>query len=154
MSDSPDTCPFCALPAARVVDANALAVAIEDAFPVTPGHTLVVPRRHVASVFDLTPDEVAAVMELLARAKARLDGLSRPDGYNVGVNVGRDAGRMVMHAHVHLIPRRAGDVANPRGGVRNVIRGKGDYSLSESDGSADSSGAAATEGNGRGRTVS
>jgi diadenosine tetraphosphate (Ap4A) HIT family hydrolase len=127
MSDSPDACPFCALPATRIVDANELAVAVEDAFPVAPGHTLVIPRRHVASAFDLTPGEVAAVMELLVRAKARLDGLLRPDGYNVGVNVGRDAGQTVMHAHVHLIPRRVGDVPNPRGGVRNVIPGKGDY---------------------------
>jgi diadenosine tetraphosphate (Ap4A) HIT family hydrolase len=127
MSDSTDACPFCALPPTRVADANALAVAVEDAFPVASGHTLVVPRRHVASVFDLTTDEVAAVMELLVRAKARLDGLYLPDGYNVGVNVGRDAGQTVMHAHVHLIPRRGGDVSNPRGGVRNVIPGKGDY---------------------------
>lgn len=66
-------------------------------------------------------------MELLARAKARLDRLHRPGGYNVGVNVGRDARQTVMHAHAHLIPRRAGDAANPRGGVRNVIPGKGDY---------------------------
>jgi diadenosine tetraphosphate (Ap4A) HIT family hydrolase len=128
MTDSPtDACPFCTLPAARVIDANELAVVIEDAFPVGLGHALVVSRRHVESVFDLTPAEAAAVLELLGRAKARLDARDRPDGYNVGVNVGPAAGQTVMHVHVHLIPRRTGDVPAPRGGVRNVIPGKGDY---------------------------
>lgn len=128
MSDSPtEPCSFCAIPAARVIDSNDLAFAIEDAFPVASGHTLIISRRHVDSFFDLTPDEVAALMELLGRAKARLDAISGPDGYNVGVNVGRAAGQTVMHVHVHLIPRRAGDVAEPRGGIRHVIPGKGTY---------------------------
>jgi diadenosine tetraphosphate (Ap4A) HIT family hydrolase len=128
MSDSPhDACPFCALPVGRVIDSNELALVIEDAFPVSPGHTLIVSRRHVESFFDLTPDEVAAVMELLQRARARLDERHKPDGYNVGVNVGRDAGQTVMHVHVHLIPRYSGDVPSPRGGIRNVMPGKGDY---------------------------
>ena len=130
MSDSLNsTCPFCALPAGRVIDSNELAVVIEDAFPVSPGHTLVVSRRHVESFFDLTADEVAAVMELLSRAKARLDERDHPDGYNVGVNVGSAAGQTVMHVHVHLIPRYTGDVPEPRGGIRNVIPGQGDYTI-------------------------
>jgi diadenosine tetraphosphate (Ap4A) HIT family hydrolase len=131
MSDSStDPCPFCAIPAARVIDSNGRAFAVEDAFPVAPGHTLIVSRRHVESFFDLSPDEVAAVMELLGRAKARLDASSGPDGYNVGVNVGRAAGQTVMHVHVHLIPRLAGDVPEPRGGIRHVIPGKGAYPVS------------------------
>jgi diadenosine tetraphosphate (Ap4A) HIT family hydrolase len=130
MSDSPtDPCPFCAIPPGRVIDSNDLAFAVGDAFPVAPGHTLIISRRHVESFFDLTPDEVAAVMALLGRAKIRLDAINGPDGYNVGVNVGRAAGQTVMHVHVHLIPRRAGDVADPRGGIRHVIPGKGDYPL-------------------------
>jgi diadenosine tetraphosphate (Ap4A) HIT family hydrolase len=130
MSDSPaDLCPFCTIPAARVIDSNDLAFAVEDAFPVSPGHTLIISRRHVGSIFDLAPEEVVAVMELLGRAKARLDKRDHPDGYNVGVNVGRDAGQTVMHVHVHLIPRCTGDVPAPRGGVRNVIPGKGEYTV-------------------------
>jgi diadenosine tetraphosphate (Ap4A) HIT family hydrolase len=128
MSDSRnDPCPFCAIPAARVIDSNDLAFAVEDAFPVAPGHTLIIVRRHVESFFALTPEEVAAVMELLGRAKGRLDASSGPDGYNIGVNVGRAAGQTVMHVHVHLIPRHVGDVADPRGGIRHVIPGKGGY---------------------------
>ncbi len=128
MSDSSNNaCPFCALLAGRVIDSNDLALVIEDAFPVSHGHTLVVSRRHVESFFDLSSDELAAVADLLRRAKARLDERDHPDGYNVGINVGRDAGQTVMHVHVHLIPRYGGDVPAPRGGVRNVIPGKGDY---------------------------
>ncbi len=115
------------MPETRVIDSNDLAFAIEDAFPVSPGHALIVSRRHVESFFDLTVDEVAAIVALLHRAKARLDERDHPGGYNVGINIGRDAGQSVMHVHVHLIPRYAGDVAMPEGGVRNVIPGKGPY---------------------------
>jgi diadenosine tetraphosphate (Ap4A) HIT family hydrolase len=124
---SKNECPFCTSATARVIDSNDLAFAIEDAFPVSPGHTLVVPRRHVDCFFELNVEEVAAIRALLHRAKARLDDRDRPTGYNIGINIGRDAGQTVMHVHVHLIPRRAGDVAQPEGGVRNVIPGRGPY---------------------------
>ena len=120
-------CPFCTVPAGRVIDANDLAFTIEDAFPVSRGHTLIVSRRHVESFFDLNADEVAAIVALLHRAKTRLDERERPGGYNVGVNIGPDAGQTVMHVHVHVIPRYPGDVADPTGGVRNVIPGMGRY---------------------------
>jgi diadenosine tetraphosphate (Ap4A) HIT family hydrolase len=128
MSDSrPNDCPFCRLPPERALESNKHALAIADAFPVSPGHTLVVLRRHSASFFELTDEELAAVYDLLKRMKNYLDSSLRPAGYNIGVNVGEAAGQTVMHLHVHLIPRFAGDLADPRGGVRNVIPGKGPY---------------------------
>jgi diadenosine tetraphosphate (Ap4A) HIT family hydrolase len=126
----PSDCPFCRLPAERILESNAYALAVADAFPVTPGHTLIIPRRHATSFFELTTDEVLAVHELLCQGKNRLDRTSNPDGYNIGVNVGVTAGQTVMHVHVHLIPRYQGDVDDPRGGVRNVIPGCGRYPLS------------------------
>ena len=129
MSDSSiNDCPFCHIPAERVIASNDLAFTMEDAFPVSPGHTLIVSRRHAESFFGLTVEEVAAIMALLHQAKARLDEHDHPDGYNVGINIGREAGQTVMHVHVHLIPRHAGDVVKPEGGVRNVIPGRGKYS--------------------------
>jgi len=115
------------MPETRVIDSNDLAFTVEDAFPVSPGHALIVSRRHVESFFELNVDEITAIMALLHSAKARLDESDRPSGYNVGINIGQDAGQTVTHVHVHLIPRHAGDVAKPEGGVRNVIPGKGSY---------------------------
>jgi diadenosine tetraphosphate (Ap4A) HIT family hydrolase len=123
----PADCPFCAVPPERVVDANALAFALQDAYPVAAGHTLLVARRHVADLFELTDEELGALLDLLRRARRRLDESLQPAGYNVGVNVGRAAGQTIGHVHVHLIPRFAGDVSEPEGGVRNVIPGKGMY---------------------------
>jgi len=86
-----------------------------------PGHLLLLPYRHVADFFDATDAEQAALLALVREAKHLLDGRFRPDGYNVGVNVGEAAGQTVMHLHVHVIPRYAGDVEDPRGGVRGAI---------------------------------
>ena len=128
MSDSrPSDCPFCCLPATRILDGNTQALAIADAFPISAGHTLVILRRHTGSWFELTNDEVVAVHELLHRMKDRLDENLKPDGYNIGINVGAASGQTIGHAHLHLIPRYAGDVADPVGGVRNIISGKGRY---------------------------
>jgi diadenosine tetraphosphate (Ap4A) HIT family hydrolase len=115
-------CPFCD-PGDRVVDADELTFTILDAYPASPGHTLVIPRRHVASWFDLDDVEQAAVLRAVGRAKARLDAARRPDGYNVGINVGAAAGQTVWHVHVHLIPRYSGDASDPRGGVRHAVGG-------------------------------
>ncbi|MGD0899193.1 MAG: HIT domain-containing protein [Thermoguttaceae bacterium] len=98
---------------------------VDDAYPVACGHTLVIARRHTPNFFDLTPEEIVAVMGLLRSARERIDRSLRPGGYNVGINLGETAGQTVLHVHIHLIPRYAGDSPDPRGGVRNVIPGKG-----------------------------
>jgi diadenosine tetraphosphate (Ap4A) HIT family hydrolase len=115
------------MPAERIQETCALAFVVEDAFPVSPGHTLVIPRRHVSSFFDLTDAEISALWVMLRAAKERLDPSLRPTGYNVGINVGMASGQTIMHVHVHLIPRFLGDTHDPTGGVRNVIPGKGPY---------------------------
>jgi diadenosine tetraphosphate (Ap4A) HIT family hydrolase len=122
-----DRCPFCRLETNRIRLESEFAVAFPDAFPVTAGHTLVVPRRHVTGLFDLPEDEQAAVWALVTQVRALLLAELKPDGFNVGVNDGPAAGQTVMHAHVHVIPRRAGDVADPRGVVRWVLPDKAKY---------------------------
>jgi diadenosine tetraphosphate (Ap4A) HIT family hydrolase len=119
--------PFLERPASAHVASNALAFAIRDAFPVSPGHTLVITRRPVATWFDASRDEQLAILALIDEVKDGLDAELAPDGYNVGFNAGTAAGQTVMHLHVHVIPRFAGDVADPRGGVRHVIPGRGNY---------------------------
>jgi diadenosine tetraphosphate (Ap4A) HIT family hydrolase len=126
MRDPNDPCIFCHDPRG-VVRRNALAYCARDSFPLSPGHSLVVPRRHCASFFDLSPAEIAACMELILAERAALDAELTPDGYNIGVNVGSAAGQSVRHAHVHLIPRYAGDHPRPQGGVRQIIPWKADY---------------------------
>jgi diadenosine tetraphosphate (Ap4A) HIT family hydrolase len=119
--------PFLDQPADRHVAANDLAFAIRDNFPVSRGHTLVVPRRPVATWFEASREEKHAILDLIDVVRDQLDAEFRPDGYNIGVNVGAAAGQTVMHLHVHVIPRYEGDVADPRGGVRHVIPGRGNY---------------------------
>ena len=125
--DSSTRCPFCTLPPERVKVRDGFALAFRDAFPVSPGHTLVIPVRHVASFFDITPSERAAMFGMLEAAKQRLDSEFGPAGYNIGINDGAAAGQTVGHLHIHLIPRYAGDQPDPRGGVRWVIPEKADY---------------------------
>lgn len=113
-------CPFCDL-GERVLAENALAVAVRDVEPAAAGHTLVIPKRHTASFFDLTADEIAACHDLLRSERDQIAKAHRPDGYNIGVNDGEPAGQNVPHMHWHLIPRYRGDHPDPRGGVRHVI---------------------------------
>jgi ATP adenylyltransferase len=123
-----DSCPFCKITTDRIVLENELALALYDAFPVTALHTLIIPKRHSSSYFDLARPEINACNSLLAQAKGiiqELDG--ETSGYNIGVNDGEAAGQTVNHCHLHLIPRRKGDVDNPTGGVRNIFPGKGAY---------------------------
>ena len=121
-------CPFCQrLASGDVTEANAQAVAFTDAYPVAAGHTLVVPRRHVASVFDLAAEEYAALWALVAVVRARLATGPGALDFTLGVNDGAAAGQTVGHAHVHVIPRRAGDVRDPRGGVRWVLPERAGY---------------------------
>ncbi len=120
-------CPFCTLPPERILARNEHGGVLRDFYPVSPGHTLVIPWRHVGSFFDLTPEEQAGLMALVESAKGALDAELRPDAYNLGLNDGPAAGQTVPHCHLHLIPRYAGDVEDPRGGVRWVIPGKARY---------------------------
>jgi len=117
---SVESCPFCDL-GARIVAQNGLAAALRDKEPASKGHTLVVPKRHCRSFFELTAEEVGACFDLLRRERERLSDELRPDGFNVGVNDGAAAGQTIEHTHWHLIPRYEGDHPQPRGGVRHVI---------------------------------
>ena len=124
---SPKTCAFCTLPSARVIDENATAMVIRDGYPVSPGHTLLIPKRHTGSFFYLAEQERDDLLALLDRAKRVLDAELQPQGYNIGINDGAAAGQTVPHLHVHLIPRFEGDLPDPRGGVRWVIPAKATY---------------------------
>jgi diadenosine tetraphosphate (Ap4A) HIT family hydrolase len=120
-------CPFCTLPAHRIVAQNEFAVVIRDAFPVSPGHTLVIPKRHFGSFFEATNEERTSMLALLDQARCEIDIELSPDGFNIGINDGHAAGQTVPHLHLHLIPRFAGDVADARGGIRWVIPEKARY---------------------------
>ncbi len=100
---------------------------LRDAYPISQGHALVVPRQHVARLYDFPEDTQAALWQLASETRRRIDEELRPDGFNVGVNDGEAAGQTVMHAHIHVIPRWNGDVADPRGGIRWVIPEKARY---------------------------
>lgn len=120
-------CPFCLLPAERIIASNQNGAVIRDGFPISVGHTLIIPKRHLASFFELTNSERQALFDLLEQAKADIDKEFSPSGYNIGINDGADAGQTVPHLHIHLIPRYEGDVADPRGGVRWIFPDKADY---------------------------
>lgn len=121
-------CLFCEIPAHRIIDSNELGYVLRDMYPVTELHSLIILRRHVASYFDLDKAEIEAVTELLARTR---DAIMQKDksveAFNIGINDGAVAGQSIAHCHIHLMPRRKGDVAKPRGGVRHTIPGRGDY---------------------------
>ena len=120
-------CPFCDLPAGRIVHTRGSAFVIRDGFPVSPGHSLVIPRRHVSSFFEVSDAERDDLLNLLAEARDGLDRELRPAGYNIGNNDGAAAGQTVPHLHIHLIPRYEGDRDDPRGGVRWVLPDKAAY---------------------------
>lgn len=120
-------CLFCQ-PQSKIIDRNEEVIAIPDKYPITEGHTLIVPVRHVQSFFDLYSNEVIACFALINKMKERLVKKdSSISGFNIGINDGIDAGQTIFHCHIHVIPRRKGDVANPRGGVRNIIPQSGNY---------------------------
>jgi diadenosine tetraphosphate (Ap4A) HIT family hydrolase len=120
-------CPFCAPDPERILSTDELAFAYRDRHPVSPGHALIVPRRHVGSWFDLSGDEHAAVLRLLEATHRQLVAAHHPDGFNLGINDGAAAGQTVPHVHLHVIPRYRGDSPDPRGGVRWVIGEKAGY---------------------------
>lgn len=126
-----NNCLFCDIQISdtqRIISENNLAYAIRDGFPVTEGHTLFIPKRHVLDYFGLVPAEVNAINRLISEQKKLIQEKDfTVDGFNIGMNCGETAGQTIFHCHVHLIPRRKGDVENPRGGVRHLIGGKGYY---------------------------
>jgi diadenosine tetraphosphate (Ap4A) HIT family hydrolase len=120
-------CPFCTAPSDRVwIDAD-LAWATHDMYPAAEGHSLVLPRRHVASIFDLSSEEREAVWQLVAVVRERLRRRYGPDSFTVGINDGVAAGQTILHAHVHIIPRHLGDVPDPTGGLRGILPHKARY---------------------------
>ena len=120
-------CPFCGADPRRVAWSSPLAIALWDAFPVSPGHALVVPVRHAPSWSDLRADEKGALITGVDAVRALIDARHRPHAYNIGCNDGVAAGQTVMHFHMHVIPRYRGDVGDPRGGVRWVLGDKAPY---------------------------
>jgi diadenosine tetraphosphate (Ap4A) HIT family hydrolase len=110
-----------------VIDSSPLGLVVRDAFPISLGHTLIIPKRHVGSFFELAADERAELLALLDKAKTVVDKEFSPQGYNIGINDGAAAGQTVPHLHIHLIPRYQGDRPDPRGGVRWIIPEKADY---------------------------
>jgi len=123
-----DDCPFCQLKGNRVVAENELCYAIRDAFPVSENHTLIIPKRHISDYFDLYQPELNAVTRMLNDLRTKIASTDPSvAAFNVGVNVGSEAGQTIFHCHIHLIPRRKGDTPNPRGGVRGVIPEKQSY---------------------------
>ena len=119
--------PFLAIPASEWVTSNELAFAIRDGYPVSPGHTLVVPKRLIADWDAATTAERDAILALVDVVKQHLRDEFHPDGFNLGINEGAAAGQTVFHLHVHVIPRYAGDVPDPRGGIRHAVMGKGNW---------------------------
>jgi diadenosine tetraphosphate (Ap4A) HIT family hydrolase len=120
-------CAFCTMPDERILGENREAVWVLDDYPVSPGHSLVAPKRHVESFFEVTPSEREAILSLVERAREHVRRNHAPAGFNIGINEGLAAGQSIPHLHVHLIPRFAGDSEDPRGGVRWVIPSKADY---------------------------
>ena len=127
-SDRDADCVFCNNCAGRIIAENELCFAIRDGFPVTDLHTLIIPKRHVADYFDLHQPELNAIHDLLSRQRQSIMHEDKSvTGFNVGINAGKSAGQTVFHVHIHLIPRRNGDVEEPRGGIRGVIPRKQSY---------------------------
>lgn len=120
-------CPFCTLEPTRIIASNNYCLALMDGFPISPGHTLIIPKRHIASLFEATRDEREGLFDQVEQVKAALQEKFKPDGFNIGINDGTAAGQTVMHLHIHLIPRYAGDQPDPRGGVRWIFPDKADY---------------------------
>ena len=129
MSSSQEDCIFCNKTNCKVISTTKNFFIIRDtAYPVTRHHTLIITNRHVADFFELTKEEMSELDEILKNQKKKLKNLDKAiSGFNVGVNIGKDAGQSIMHCHLHLIPRRKGDVEDPRGGVRGVIPNKQKY---------------------------
>jgi diadenosine tetraphosphate (Ap4A) HIT family hydrolase len=122
-----DSCSFCAIEPGRIWLESEHALAVPDAYPVADGHALVMPRKHVGTIYELSMPEQRAIWELVGEVRERLLTGLKPDGFNIGLNDGLAVGQTVEHAHVHVIPRRAGDIPDPHGGIRWVIAENAQY---------------------------
>jgi diadenosine tetraphosphate (Ap4A) HIT family hydrolase len=128
MKDPNNPCIFCKIRKEELQFENQLAYSSIDSYPVSEFHSLIVPKRHVETYFELTKKEIQACNELILKTKEKiLKQDSNVKGFNIGTNAGKSAGQSIMHCHIHLIPRREGDVENPQGGVRSVIPNKQHY---------------------------
>jgi len=121
------TCPFCTIATDKIVDQNTHTFTVRDTLPISPGHTLIIPKRHIASIFEATKDEVVALLNALQQARTQLLKESSPDGFNIGINDGLAAGQTILHLHIHVIPRYTGDMRDPRGGIRWIFPDKAVY---------------------------
>lgn len=128
-----EECPFCNLdPTREIIAESPLTFAIYDKFPVNRGHTLIIPKRHCSSYFELTDVEQESCWQMVNEVKSKIAEKYSPDGFNIGVNVNKAAGQTISHVHIHLIPRFKGDVSQPEGGVRGVIPERRMYSTKKS----------------------
>ena len=128
MLTSTEDCPFCNKKKQKIIYSSKFIYVVRDSFPVTKYHSLIIPHRHISNFFDLNNDELKNLSEILKKERQSLLNLDKEiTAFNVGVNAGKDAGQSVMHCHIHLIPRRKGDIENPGGGVRGVIASKQKY---------------------------
>ena len=124
-------CVFCKKPQWEIICENKLAKAFYDQYPVNQGHILIVPKRHVETFFEASPEELSAINDLIFKVKEILEERYKPDGYNIGVNVNSAGGQTIFHLHFHVIPRYSGDVKNPRGGIRRIKKSLIPYPVEE-----------------------
>lgn len=128
METEQSECLFCNIPQERIILENEYAYVVRDGFPITDMHALIITKRHVVDYFGLTKEELLACNSLLHTLRGDILGNdSTVEGFNIGMNSGAVAGQTIFHCHIHVIPRRVGDVSNPRGGIRHMIPGKGNY---------------------------
>jgi diadenosine tetraphosphate (Ap4A) HIT family hydrolase len=120
-------CPFCTIKQDKMIAQDALTFTVRDTLPVSPGHTLILLKRHIASIFDATKEEVAALWETVQQARSGLIKEFSPDGFNIGINDGLASGQTILHLHIHIIPRYKGDMPDPRGGIRWIFPDKAKY---------------------------
>ena len=120
-------CIFCNIEKEKIILESEYSIAFYDNYPVNLGHTLIIPKRHVSNHFELSKNEKNDIWELVDKLKIIIDKKHSPNGYNIGINIGKSAGQTIFHSHIHLIPRYNGDVSNPKGGVRGVIPNKQKY---------------------------
>ena len=128
MKDPNNPCLFCTIKNNDIIEENKFAFATLDSYPVSSQHCLIIPKRHVKDYFDLSEEEVLGCDQLIKKIKIKIENNDKTiKGFNIGINSGKEAGQSIMHCHIHLIPRREGDVQNPQGGVRGVIPSKQHY---------------------------
>ncbi|MFC2110871.1 HIT family protein [Bacteroidota bacterium] len=121
------SCKFCNVEESNVIKESDYSCAFYDKYPVNNGHVLVIPKRHIENYFDLTRQEKDDLWKLVEKIKIIIDQKFKPDGYNVGINIGETAGQTIFHCHIHIIPRYKGDIKDPEGGIRGVIPSKQKY---------------------------